>query len=79
VAALELQVGAVIALMLASGQALEDYGVRQGEAATPTSVEEIVLGSVVLVRHGEMLPLGPDEANRMASCRVTERWLTSLR
>jgi heavy metal translocating P-type ATPase len=78
VAALELQVGAVIALMLASGQALEDYGVRrartslslladriprtalvlrEGEAATPTAVEDIAVGSEVLVRHGEVLPL----------------------
>jgi heavy metal translocating P-type ATPase len=78
VAALELQVGAVIALMVASGQALEDYGVRrarsslslladriprtalvvrESEAATPTAVEDIAVGSEVLVRHGEVLPL----------------------
>jgi heavy metal translocating P-type ATPase len=78
VAALELQVGAVIALMLASGQALEDYGVRrarnslslladriprvalvlrEGGPPVPVAVEDIALGSEVLVRHGEVLPL----------------------
>ena len=78
VAAVEFQVGAVIALMLAGGQALEDYGVRRarsslslladriprvalvlgpGEAGRPLPVEEITAGSVVLVRHGEVLPL----------------------
>ena len=81
VAALELQVGAVIALMLATGQALEEYGVRRarrsltllqdriprtalvvwdGDEQLPETgipVEEITIGSVVLVRHGEVLPL----------------------
>jgi heavy metal translocating P-type ATPase len=78
VAALEFQVGAVIALMLESGRALEQYGVRrarsslsmlsdriprtalvlhEGEAAMPVAVDEITLGSEVLVRHGEVLPL----------------------
>jgi heavy metal translocating P-type ATPase len=78
IAALELQVGAVIALMLETGRALEDYGVRrarsslsmladriprvalvigENEAAMPVVVDEIPLGSVVLVRHGEVLPL----------------------
>ena len=78
VAAVEFQVGAVIALMLASGQALEDYGVRRarrslslladriprialvvadGEEAKPLPVDEITVGSTVLVRHGEVLPL----------------------
>jgi heavy metal translocating P-type ATPase len=78
IAALELQVGAVIALMLESGRALEDYGVRrargslslladriprsalvvrEGMAAVPVVLEEITLGSEVLVRHGEVLPL----------------------
>jgi heavy metal translocating P-type ATPase len=78
VAALELQVGAVIALMLESGRALEDYGVRRARsslslladriprtalvlhadaAAVPVVLEDITLGSEVLVRHGEVLPL----------------------
>jgi cation transport ATPase len=78
VAAGEFQVGAVIALMLASGQALEDYGVRRarrslslladriprialvfgdGEEARPLPVDEITVGSTILVRHGEVLPL----------------------
>jgi len=78
VAAVELQVGAVIALMLASGKALEDYGVRRarnnlslltdriprtalvmgdGEVGVPLPVEEITVGSRVMVRHGEVLPL----------------------
>jgi heavy metal translocating P-type ATPase len=74
----ELQVGAVIALMLASGQALEDYGVGRARSSLslladriPRSavvigehgshalmpVEEITVGSTILVRHGEVLPL----------------------
>ena len=78
VAAVEFQVGAVIALMLASGQALEEYGVRRArrslslladriprmalvvadsEPARPLPVDEITVGSIVLVRHGEVLPL----------------------
>jgi len=78
VAATQFQVGAVIALMLASGKALEDYGVRRarnnlslltdriprtalvvgdGEVGVPMPVEEITIGSVVMVRHGEVLPL----------------------
>jgi heavy metal translocating P-type ATPase len=78
VVAVEFQVGAVIALMLATGRALEDYGVRRarsslslladriprtalvfgaGETTIPLAVEEIGLGSEVLVRHGEVLPL----------------------
>jgi heavy metal translocating P-type ATPase len=78
VAALELQVGAVIALMLATGRALEDYGVRRarrslnlladriprtalvlrdGETTVSMTIEEIEIGSELLVRHGEVLPL----------------------
>jgi heavy metal translocating P-type ATPase len=78
VAATEFQVGAVIALMLASGKALEDYGVRRArnnlnlltdriprtalvvgddEVGVPLPVEEITIGSMVMVRHGEILPL----------------------
>jgi uncharacterized membrane protein len=77
-AAIEFQVGAVIALMLASGEALEDYGVRRArgslslladriprhalvvgdaDATVLLPVEEITIGSVVMVRHGEVLPL----------------------
>ena len=77
-AAGEFQVGAVIGLMLASGQALEDYGVRRAKSSLSmlsdriprhalvvaddeleqlVPVEEITVGSVVLVRHGEVLPL----------------------
>src|SRR5918912_3474060 len=78
IAAVEFRGGAVVALMLAGGQALEDYGVRRArsslslladriprvalvlgpdEASTPLPVDEITAGSVVLVRHGEVLPL----------------------
>ena len=81
IAAVEFQVGAVIALMLASGQALEEYGVRRarrslslladriprialvvadGEEPRALPVDEITIGSVVLVRHGEVLPLDGD-------------------
>src|SRR5579859_7173200 len=77
-AALEFQVGAVIALMLASGEALEDYGVRRARGSLSLladriprhalvvgdddglvmlPVEEITVGSAVMVRHGEVLPL----------------------
>src|SRR5205823_11575187 len=77
-AAIEFQVGAVIALMLASGQALEDYGVRrargslslladriprhalvvgEADATVLLPVEEITIGSMIMVRHGEVLPL----------------------
>jgi heavy metal translocating P-type ATPase len=78
VAAMEFQVGAVIALMLASGHALEEYGVRRarkslslladriprmalvvadGAEARALPVDEITIGTIVLVRHGEVLPL----------------------
>jgi heavy metal translocating P-type ATPase len=77
-AAIEFQVGAVIALMLSSGRALEDYGVRRArgslslladriprhalivgddDTTVMLPVEEITIGSVVMVRHGEVLPL----------------------
>jgi heavy metal translocating P-type ATPase len=78
VAAKEFQVGAVIALMVASGQALEDYGVGRARSSLNLladriprramvvdrdapdvllPIEEITIGCVVLVRHGEVIPL----------------------
>jgi heavy metal translocating P-type ATPase len=95
VAAIEFQVGAVIALMLASGKALEDYGVRRarnnlslltdriprtalvigdGEVGVPLPVEEITIGSMVMVRHGEVLPL--DGELRSERALVDESSLT---
>jgi cation transport ATPase len=78
IAAVEFQVGAVIALILASGRALEEYGVRRArrslslladriprtamvqenqQSAQPVPIEEMRVGTRVLVRHGEVLPL----------------------
>ena len=95
VAAIQFQVGAVIALMLASGKALEDYGVRRarnnlslltdriprtalvigdGEVGVPLPVEEITIGSMVMVRHGEVLPL--DGELRSERALVDESSLT---
>jgi len=92
-AAVEFQVGAVIALMLASGQALEEYGVRRArrslglladriprmalvvadsEATRALPVDEITVGSIVLVRHGEVLPLDGELLSERA-------WSTSPR
>jgi heavy metal translocating P-type ATPase len=48
VAALELQVGAVIALMLASGRALEDYGVRRARQSLNLLSDRIPRFAVVL-------------------------------
>jgi cation transport ATPase len=98
VAAREFQVGAAIALMVASGEALEAYGVGRARRslsmladriprtalvlpdddrdAPPVAVpiEEITIGSIVLVRHGEVLPLDGELVNGRAT--VDESSLT---
>jgi heavy metal translocating P-type ATPase len=48
VAALELQVGAVIALMLESGRALEDYGVRRARSSLSLLADRIPRTALVL-------------------------------
>jgi heavy metal translocating P-type ATPase len=61
VVALELQVGAVIALMLASGRALEDYGVRRARSSLSLLADRIPRTALVL-RGGEVtVPLGVEE------------------
>jgi heavy metal translocating P-type ATPase len=47
VAAVEFQVGAVIALMLASGRALEDYGVRRARRSLSLLVDRIPRSALV--------------------------------
>jgi heavy metal translocating P-type ATPase len=98
VAAGEFQVGAVIAIMVASGQALEEYGVRRARSSlsmladriprsalvlsdnresvsgTSLPIEEITVGSVLLVRHGEVLALDGELLSERAS--VDESSLT---
>src|SRR5579859_3083366 len=57
IAAMELQVGAVIALMLASGRALEDYGVRRARSSLSLLADRIPRTALVLLDHQETTPL----------------------
>jgi heavy metal translocating P-type ATPase len=61
IAALEFQVGAVIALMLASGQALEDYGVRRARSSLSLLADRIPRAA--LVQHSDQTtsPMTVDE------------------
>src|SRR5579864_7373231 len=61
VAAMELQVGAVIALMLASGRALEDYGVRRARSSLSLLADRIPRTALVLRDHQQTTPLVIEE------------------
>jgi heavy metal translocating P-type ATPase len=61
VAALEFQVGAVIALMLASGQALEEYGVRRARRSLSLLADRIPRIALVVADGEEARALPVDE------------------
>ena len=61
VAALEFQVGAVIALMLASGQALEDYGVRRARRSLSLLADRIPRTALVQQPDRTSVPMPVDD------------------
>ena len=65
-AAIEFQVGAVIALMLASGEALEDYGVRRARGSLSLLADRIPRHALIVGDDDGtvMLPVGRSPSDR---------------
>jgi P-type E1-E2 ATPase len=61
IAAVEFQVSAVIALMLASGQALEDFGVRRARRSLSLLADRIPRTALVQVADQVSMPMAVDD------------------